>query len=111
MCTCGETQPHVITTKRTADGKPVELWSDGLVTGCRGTYLPGIGRRRLSPAQRSALGAEVCITFAGELAELFATVRRTVREPPKPSGPAPTGLRFLHYQRSLTAMWAVRFKS
>jgi hypothetical protein len=35
-CSCGETAPHVIARRETADGIAIQIWHDGAVTGRHG---------------------------------------------------------------------------
>ena len=47
-CSCGTTSAHEIARRTTSDGVVLLFWSDGLVTGRVGHYLPGIGAKRLA---------------------------------------------------------------
>lgn len=49
-CTCGETKPHVIKRRSTADGKHVLLWDDGTLTWALGYAIRGAARPK-TPAQ------------------------------------------------------------
>jgi hypothetical protein len=78
-CTCGETAPHVVARRTTSDGVPAELYSDGYVCGPVGTYLPGVGRRRLPASRVWAFAAEVCLFAAAELGALVAEHQAAVK--------------------------------
>lgn len=105
MCTCGREDPHIIASRKTADGIGVVLWSDGPITGHLGSALPGVPiRRPRTPearhlclvAGRLLLG-EVCFWDASEVGRLYSacekatrgdrlpgTVRRLMRQPARP---------------------------
>lgn len=42
MCTCGNSEPHVIARRTTSDGVAVEIWHDGAITGRLGRAIPGV---------------------------------------------------------------------
>jgi hypothetical protein len=83
-CSCGETLPHVIARRTTADGVSVEVWHDGAVTGRSGNALPGVPVARprtasgLDLARRTAtlFADEVSLYDVAELPRLYACARR-----------------------------------
>jgi hypothetical protein len=81
MCTCGNTEPHPIARKTTADGVKVHVWSDGMVTDASiiAGYLAGVGRRKVPVARLWAFAGEVCVFDASELGSLVAEHRRAAK--------------------------------
>ena len=79
MCTCHDTAPHVLARRPTADGHPVELYSDGYVTGPVGYLLPGVGRRRLPEGRLWAFASEVCLFARAELGGLVTEHQRAAK--------------------------------
>ena len=94
-CTCGNTAPHRVAWRRTADGVHVELWHDGALTGAGGLALPGvpIARPRTEEARRRTLAAgwlvvgelarpseapDAALYDAADLPGLYAAARRLV---------------------------------
>jgi len=83
-CSCGETAPHVIARRETADGIAVQIWHDGAVTGRHGRALPGIpvARPRTAEAierERSAarlLADEISLYDLAEVPRLYECARR-----------------------------------
>lgn len=84
MCTCGESKPHVVMHRMTADGFEVLCWDDGAITGALGSGLNGVpvARPRTPEAveRTRAVGrlfmGEVCLH---DLADLPALHRACVR--------------------------------
>lgn len=87
FCTCGETEPHTIAKRRTADGITVMLWSDGAVTGAFGGRFPGLPVRRPRTVEGANKARRVGRLFLGEveiydeaeLGELYAAAERASR--------------------------------
>jgi hypothetical protein len=89
LCTCGDTEPHVIARRTTADGIAVEVWHDGAITGrCgRARALPGVPIARPRTAEAfhlarraaSLLAGEVCLYDLAELPRLYAGLPGHVR--------------------------------
>jgi hypothetical protein len=83
-CPCGETKPHEVARRRTADGKTVALWSDGSVTAALGFALAGVGAPRSTYTRRKAVEAgwlvlaEVELYRLAEVPELVKAARRAV---------------------------------
>lgn len=84
LCSCGESAPHVIATRHTADGIAVQIWHDGCVTGRFGIALPGVPCVRPRTAEAiereraaaSLLADEVSLYDLAELPRLYAACRR-----------------------------------
>lgn len=84
ICTCGCTEPHVIATRRTADGYTVQAWSDGPVTAALGMGIRGlpIVRPRTAEALDTAKSAaslfmgEVSLWDLAEAPALYAACRK-----------------------------------
>lgn len=74
MCTCGNSNPHPIARKTTADNVQIHVWSDGMVTDASiiAGYLPGVGRRKIPTARLWAFADDVCTYAASELGSLVA---------------------------------------
>lgn len=87
MCTCGETEHHITARRMTADGRHVETWSNGAVTGSYGYPLPGcvVVRPRTAEAierervAASLVASEVCLYDLDEVQVLYAAARRVAR--------------------------------
>lgn len=79
MCTCGNTEPHVIAHKTTSDGRPVEIYSDGYVTSKLGYLYPSVGRRRVPQSQLLAFAGDVCIYTAEELGGLVTEHQKAAK--------------------------------
>ena len=87
VCSCGASTPHVIASRRTADGTQVEVWDDGAVTGGYGMALPGVPvvRPRTDDARREALAAawmlagDVALYDLAEVPALYATARKVAQ--------------------------------
>ena len=87
VCSCGADKPHVIASRRTADGTQVEVWDDGAVTGGYGMALPGVPvvRPRTDDARREALAAawmlagDVALYDLAEVPALYATARKVAQ--------------------------------
>lgn len=83
-CGCGNPKPHRLAARETSDGKRVELWSTGAVTGGMGFALDGvpIARPRSAEARTVALRAgwlligEVELWDRAEVPALYAACRR-----------------------------------
>jgi hypothetical protein len=83
-CSCGESAPHVIANRATADGISVQIWHDGCVTGRFGRALPGVPcvRPRTPEAverERAAarlLCDDLSLYDLAELPRLYAACRR-----------------------------------
>lgn len=92
-CSCGETRPHVILRRRTADGIDVCLWDDGVLGGAVGMALRGVPvRRPRTPeaahhARRAGalLLGEVDLYDAAELPDLYAAAEGAARRDGLPS--------------------------
>jgi hypothetical protein len=82
-CSCGESRPHVVARRTTADGVSVEVWDNGAITGRFGFKLEGvpIARPRTQNAVDLARRAgqlfagEVCIHDAADLGALYEACR------------------------------------
>lgn len=81
-CTCGNTKPHHVAQRLTADGIAVVLWCDGAVTGRLGYALPGVTVVRPSAAKVEAARAagrlllgEVELYDLSEVPALYAACR------------------------------------
>lgn len=57
FCSCGEVEDHVVGRGRTADGKRVDLWSDGGLSWALGYAVRGSARPRTNEQRRLALVA------------------------------------------------------
>lgn len=85
-CSCGESHPHEVAQRRTADDAIVLLRSDGAVLGLAGAIrgVP-VARPRTVEAHRRALVAgwlllgEACAHTRAELPELYAACREAAR--------------------------------
>ena len=83
-CKCGETKPHVIMRRMTADGIEVNLWEDGAVTGALGMGLLGVPLARPKTQEAidraRAIGylmlGDICIHDREDLADLYAAAKR-----------------------------------
>lgn len=86
-CTCAAVGDHVVAYRRTADGRPVEVWSTGAVTGACGVAIDGVpvARPRTAAAVAVELAAawllagEVSLYELAELPVLHACARRVAR--------------------------------
>ena len=80
-CSCGNTEPHPIARKTTADGVKVHVWSDGMVTDASiiAGYLPGVGRKKVPATRLSAFADEVCVFDASELGSLVAEHQKAAK--------------------------------
>jgi hypothetical protein len=73
--------------RRTADGKTVILWSDGLLTFGMGFGIPGVGRARSAYARNrdTTIGwivmDDVALYDAADVAALVAAARRAHAKP------------------------------
>ena len=91
-CSCGESKPHRIAARRTADDRPVELWSTGTVTGAMGFGLDGVlfARPRSPESREVALTAgwllmgEVECYDRDELPALYAACRKVAAKGGRP---------------------------
>lgn len=85
-CSCGTNETHEIARRRTADGKTVVLWSDGLITWAMGYMVRGIGAARSAYETRKNLEAgwmamgDVDLYEAAEVSALVRAARRAVRQ-------------------------------
>ena len=84
-CSCGETKPHEIARRQTADGITVVFWSDGAISGRLGLNLiarPAATRFQLARVLRAnALVAdEACLYDWSELRRLVKTARRAFEQ-------------------------------
>lgn len=83
-CSCGESAPHVIAKRETADGIGVWIWHDGAITGRHGRALPGVTivRPRTAKAFESAriaaslISGDVEMYDCAELPRLYACARK-----------------------------------
>jgi hypothetical protein len=78
-CTCGELAPHIVARRTTADGRRVEIYSDGYVLGPAGHYLPGVGRKRVPAEHLVAFASEVCLFTVAELGALVVEHQRAAK--------------------------------
>lgn len=84
ICSCGESAPHVIARRSTADGIGVEIWHDGAVTGRLGRALPGVAicRPRSVKALESArlasslISDDISMYDCAELPRIYDTARK-----------------------------------
>lgn len=84
MCSCGETKPHVVMRRQTADGIEVCLWENGAVTGSMGIGLPRVPLARPKTpnavSRAMSLGrlmvGDVEIYDAAELPALYDAAKR-----------------------------------
>lgn len=110
-CTCGDTAPHVIARRHTADGYVVCLWSDGAITGALGTRIRGVPMRRPRTPEAVALAraagwlllGEVVIYDLSELGPVYAAAERAARTDGLPG----TLRRFLAEGRAPMLSWSV----
>lgn len=87
-CTCGETGDHVVMRRRTADGKEVELWASGCLTGALGFGIRGVPfrRPRTVEARERALKAGrltlewISVYDANDLPEIYRAAERTAEK-------------------------------
>lgn len=87
VCSCGETEHHIIARRKTADGIGVCVWSDGLVTGYLGMVLPGVTCVRprtveaVNRERRAAwmLAEWVCLYDVAEVGALYSDCRKAAR--------------------------------
>ena len=83
-CTCGDTEPHTISRRTTADGYHVLLHEQGGITGAMGYTIRGVpcARPRTPEGVAIALRAgnlfmgEVCLYNLAELPALYAAARK-----------------------------------
>lgn len=81
LCTCGETKPHVVARRPTADGKHVLLWDDGSLTWALGYHIRGGAHPRTLAQIEAARKAgwlvvgEVCLYTAAEVPDLVKAAR------------------------------------
>lgn len=74
-----------IARRKTADGKALLLWADGLVTFALGYSIRGVGRARSASAQKSDLRAgwafmeEACLFDAKEVSTAIRAIRQAFR--------------------------------
>ncbi len=85
LCSCGNREPHVTARRATLDGKTVEIWSDGAITGRMGLGLFGDRPRdpgNLPRYRRAAdlLKEEVCLYEMSELRKLVLVARRAISQ-------------------------------
>lgn len=80
-CSCGETSPHVVAKRVTADGIGVEIWHDGAVTGRIGQALHGVPIARPRTAESLAVSLAAGWLLAGEV-EIY-----NIDEVPRPRDP------------------------
>lgn len=82
MCTCGNTETHIIAKRQAFDGKSVRLWSDGAIT--LGAFNQYAIRGSRGASTRKALEAgwlaieEACLYEHGEIRKLATLARRAV---------------------------------
>lgn len=82
-CSCGNTKPHHVAQRLTADGIAVVLWCDGAVTGRMGYGLPGVtvvrpsSEAKLAAARAAGwlLMGEVALYNLSEVRALYAACR------------------------------------
>lgn len=83
-CSCGETKPHTVMKRQTADGTHVYLWENGAITGSLGLGLhkvPLARPRNLEGAQKALrIGRQFmewvsCYTYA-ELPALYTESKK-----------------------------------
>lgn len=86
-CTCGVATDHLVATRRTADGKSVQLWSDGQVTWGLGYGMRGVGRARYYSVRQRNLQAgwivigDVELYDAAEVPALVRAARKGMLQP------------------------------
>ena len=85
-CSCGCTAAHRIARGTTADGVPVELYSDGQVTYAMGYHIRGVGVARsdydctLNVQAGWLLMGDISMFDADEVPRLVASARKAVRQ-------------------------------
>lgn len=86
-CTCGDARTHIVARRTMADGRKVEVYDNGAVTGYYGIAIPGVPVARPRGAEaiereRAAawlFADEVCLYDLDELPDLHACARRVAR--------------------------------
>lgn len=84
VCSCGESAPHVIAKRETADGIGVWIWHDGAITGRHGRAIPGVPVARPRTAKSLDLARIAAYLISGdvemydtaELPRLYACARK-----------------------------------
>ena len=84
LCSCGESSPHVIISRKTVDGIVVNLWDNGAITGILGIGIPKVPLSRPKTpeavARARALGmlliGDVELYDSSELPGLYAAAKR-----------------------------------
>lgn len=61
LCSCGNTQTHIVATRQTFDGIGVAMWSDGALTGRLGALLFNVPVAR----PKTAEARNLAITLGG----------------------------------------------
>lgn len=81
MCTCGNSEPHVIARRTTSDGVAVEIWHDGAITGRLGRSIPGvpIARPRTPKSIETSRTAANFVASTVELYEVAELPRMVAR--------------------------------
>jgi hypothetical protein len=85
-CSCGEARVHILTKKKTADDRIVQIWSDGCVTGALGIGVSGVGASKSRREQRLdveaawLLASEIELYDYAELPKAVQVARRAVRQ-------------------------------
>jgi hypothetical protein len=76
------TKNEVVSTRKTFDGRTVELWSDGAMTFGNGQWVPGAGAARTDAARAANLRAgfavmgNVCVLLASEVGAAVKAARK-----------------------------------
>ncbi len=106
-CTCGESAPHIVARRETADGHAICLWNDGAFTwGALGRIVNGCALRPTAAdvAARWLAAGEACLWDASDVPRLIRTARRLARNDP---GALPGDLRTAMAPRGLQPFWIV----
>jgi len=67
MCTCGNTEPHIIARRSTLDGIGIVCWDNGAIVGRFGTALPGVPVVRPRTDAARAASVVAAHLFMGEV--------------------------------------------
>ena len=82
-CSCGCTKEHVIATRETADGRRIQVWSNGVLTYSLGLFVRGIGTPRTRTGRNTQRRAVLAIADdigLYDYAELATVVKIAARE-------------------------------
>lgn len=79
MCTCGQTTPHEIARRTSADGAQVAFWSDGSVRAGTKTVVGPTprGHQRAAAAANFLAAGDAALYHSSELRRLVLCARRS----------------------------------